>query len=112
MSYKYDVCHTSISLKTRSKDVNKLAMEVPTYQFALKIVEKNTNLDDVYQQADNYCRTCRTPSPMTCVEQCELWRVKNEFLQLNGFVSEKSHLHMLFNAIKNERRAVIMNLLT
>ncbi len=88
-----------------------MELKVPTYIFAQKIVEKNTTLDEVYQQADNYCKTCRTPSPMICVEECELWKVKNEFLQLNGFVGEKTHIHMLLNAIKNNRRSAILNLL-
>jgi len=46
---------------------------------------------------------------MTCVEECELWKVKNEILRLNGIVNKDDHLSHLFNAIKSQRRLKILD---
>jgi len=83
--------------------------EVNSHRLLSKIVESSPSLAEIYERVDDYCKTCRTPSPMTCVEECALWKVKNEVLRLNGIVNKDDHLSNLFNAIKSERRLKILD---
>jgi len=48
---------------------------------------------------------------MTCIKQCEIWRAKNEFLEMNGTLCTDTHFHDLLNAVKNDRRQKVMEAL-
>lgn len=49
---------------------------------------------------------------MICVECCDVWKVKNEVLEVRQYVSRKGHVLKLFNVLKNERRLRILDALT
>jgi len=63
------------------------------------------------EQAKNYCKDCRTPSPMVCVERCDVWRVKNEIVEVGRIVREAGHTKILLNAVKNARRLTVIDAL-
>jgi len=86
-----------------------MTTEANSNRLLSKIVESSPSLAEIYERVDDYCKTCRTPSPMTCVEECELWKVKNEVLRLNEIVNGDDHLSDLFSAIKSERRLRILD---
>jgi len=86
-----------------------MTLEVNSHRLLSKIVESSPSLAEIYEQVDDYCKVCRTPSPMTCVKECELWKVKNEVLSLNEIVNKDDHSSKLFNAIKSERRLRILD---
>ncbi|NIW15295.1 MAG: hypothetical protein GWN31_15500, partial [Candidatus Thorarchaeota archaeon] len=77
-----------------------------------KITKNNAELGEIMKQADNICRYCQPISPMICIEQCEIWRAKNEFLEINGMLSKREHVHNLLNAVKNDRRQKIIEALS
>jgi len=41
---------------------------------------------------------------MICVERCDVWKVKNEIVEIKRIVSQKDHAVRLLNVLKNERR--------
>lgn len=49
---------------------------------------------------------------MLCVEQCGNWSVKKELRETSKLISEASHTVKLLNAIKNQRRIAILNVLS
>lgn len=49
---------------------------------------------------------------MICIERCEMWKTKNEFLEMNGTLCEDDHVHNLLNALKNDRRQKIIEALS
>ncbi len=49
---------------------------------------------------------------MICVEQCEIWRAKNEFLEMNGMLCRRDHVYNLLNAVKNDRRQRVIEALS
>lgn len=69
------------------------------------------SLSEVLHRAQTHCRDCRTPSPMVCIERCDVWRVKNEILGLRNIVSKEDHPASMLNAIKNRRRLKILEAL-
>lgn len=66
---------------------------------------------EVMKNAETYCKDCKTPSPMVCVERCDVWRVKNEIVSVRQLTGEKQHTQRLLNAVKNPRRLKILNAL-
>jgi DNA-binding HxlR family transcriptional regulator len=83
-----------------------------THQWISKMAENTEDLVDILSKADAFCQYCKPAFPMQCVEQCEIWRTKNEFLEMNGIFGRDKHLHNLLNAIKNSRRQTILDALS
>jgi predicted transcriptional regulator len=85
-----------------------MILEINSRQWLSKIVNNTTELVEILKQADTICQYCKPVSPMICVEQCEIWRTKNEFLEMNGMLCADDHVHDLLNAVKNDRRQKVI----
>jgi DNA-binding HxlR family transcriptional regulator len=68
-----------------------------------------SSLTDALDKAENYCKSCKTSSPMVCVERCDIWRMKHEILEIRRVVGENTHTCQLFNVLKNKRRLKILD---
>ncbi len=86
-------------------------LEINTHQLS-KLVDNSATLSEFLEQAQNVCQRCGAISPLVCVERCELWKAKNELLDMNGLLTRKNHVPNLFNAVKNKRRLKIMDALS
>lgn len=82
-----------------------------SFNQTLKKMGQASNLTDALSTVENYCKNCKTASPMVCVERCEVWQVKHEIQEIRRVTSEKTHLRKLFNALKNKRRLKILKAL-
>ncbi len=89
-----------------------MVFEVNSYQRLFQIVNNSENLAEVFKQAENYCQSCKIISPMICIQKCEIWKAKNELLEMNKILQESNHARKLFNAVKNKRRLKIMDALS
>ena len=89
-----------------------MVLEINSRQWLSKIVNNSAELVEILKQADSICQYCKPISPMICVERCEIWRAKNEFLEMNGMLCADEHVHDLLNAAKNDRRQKIIEALS
>ena len=89
-----------------------MVLEINSRQWLSKIVNNSAELVEILKQADSICRYCGPISPMICVERCEIWRTKNEFLEMNGVLCADDHVHDLLNAVKNDRRQKVIRALS
>ena len=89
-----------------------MVLEINSCQWLSKIVNNSAELVEILKQADSICRYCGPISPMICVERCEIWRAKNEFLEMNGMLCADDHVHDLLNAAKNDRRQKVIEALS
>lgn len=69
------------------------------------------SLLEILEHAEQYCKNCDTVSPMICVERCDVWKVKNEILEIRRVVNQRNHAVRLFNVLKNKRRLKILDAL-
>lgn len=127
MSFLYDVCHkehlttpflsearngeTKWHLMTNVSWCHNMTQEIKSHQFLSKIADNTDKFVEISEQVDKVCQYCEPISPMICVEQCEIWRTKNEFLQLNGTLCADDYVYDLLNAVKNDRRRKIIEAL-
>jgi len=77
-----------------------------------KRIDAASSLTDALAKADSCCEDCKTPSPMVCVERCDVWRVKHEILEIKRVVGEDTHARRLLNVLKNRRRLKILDALS
>lgn len=89
-----------------------MILEINSHQSLSTIAKNSTNLADILKQVEIRCGNCESISPITCVDRCEIWKAKNEFLKINAIVSEKNHVLNLFNVVKNKRRLRILDALS
>jgi predicted transcriptional regulator len=86
--------------------------EINSHQWLSKVVNNTAELVEILKQADGVCQYCENISPMICVERCEIWRAKNEFLEMNKMLREDDYVHNLLNAVKNDRRQKVIEALS
>ncbi len=89
-----------------------MALEIKSHQWLSKIVNNSAELVEILKEADSICRYCEPVSPMICIERCEIWRTKNEFIEMSGMLCADEHVHNLLNAVKNDRRQRVINALS
>ena len=89
-----------------------MVLEIDSRQWLSKIVDNTAKLPEIMKQADNICSYCEPVSPMICIERCEIWRTKNDFLEMNGMLVERGHVRNLLNAVKNVRRQKVVEALS
>lgn len=74
--------------------------------------KESTDLTQIMNQIEEHCHNCKPLSPMSCFEQCEIWKMKNEFLNISKILGQGDHLSGLFNVIKNTRRLKILEIVS
>jgi len=89
-----------------------MTLEMNSSQWLSKIVNNSAELVEILKQADKVCQYCEPISPMICIERCEIWRAKNEFLEMDGMFCAEEHVHDLLNAVKNDRRQTVIEALS
>jgi hypothetical protein len=71
--------------------------EVNSYQRLFQIVNNSEKLAEVLKQAEHYCQNCKVISPMICIQKCEIWKDKNELLEMNKIVPQNAICSSLFS---------------
>lgn len=89
-----------------------MVLEINSRQWLSKIVNNSAELLEILKQADSICQYCEPISPMICMERCEIWKTKNEFVEMNGMLCKDDHVYNLLNATKNDRRQKVMEALS
>jgi len=111
-STKNDDIPSSRLFMTYAIGGSNMILEIESRQWLSKIVDNSAELVEILKQADNVCRYCEPLSPMMCVEHCEIWRTKSEFLEMSEVLRADDHVHNLLNAVKNDRRRKVMEALS
>lgn len=89
-----------------------MVVEIKSHQWLSKVANNTGELVEVLKQVDSICRHCEPASPMICVELCEIWRTKNELLEMNGTLCVDDYVYNLLNAVKNDRRRKVIEALS
>ena len=98
--------HVTLSEQLKSR---KLAGD--SAWLSQKMISDGYSLRLALQVMKERCKDCSIITPMTCVEQCETWKVKKELHKTTKLLAEPNHRLKLLNTIKNKRRLTILNIL-
>lgn len=88
-----------------------MVLEIESCQWLSKLANDGAELIEVFKRAGDICQYCKPLSPVVCTEQCEIWRTKNGFLEMNGKLCAENHISNLLNAAKNDRRQKVIEAL-
>jgi DNA-binding HxlR family transcriptional regulator len=66
------------------------------------------NLTEMLQTLDAECRNCAPTSPLKCITNCQVWKLKNELRNFRETMDNPNFIKDLFNVLKNETRFHIL----
>jgi len=85
-------------------------MENPEYP--LQGSEEQASLTNILKGSDETCKECHPLTPLTCMTNCRIWNIKNEFRKLYEKMKDQSFMTKLLNTLKNKRRLQILEIIS
>ena len=85
-------------------------MKIENYN-PLQGTEGKADLANVLNELEENCRNCHPLTPLSCIDSCRTWRLKHEFRKLDEKMKNPSFTRKLLNALKNERRLQVVEVL-
>ena len=89
-----------------------MTSQIALQQLLTETSKENADFAQIISQIETQCHDCKPLSPMSCIEQCEIWKMKNEFLKIGEILGQGYQLSKLFNAIKNVRRSKTLDIVS
>lgn len=77
-----------------------------------KRLQEGEKPEAIYAEIEDYCNQCNPSNPMTCVEFCEIWKLKGKYQRYVRKDWRRSIPQDLINPIKNDRRIRILEVLS
>jgi predicted transcriptional regulator len=79
---------------------------------ALQETDEKAELTNILRKSEESCRGCHPITPITCVIDCKIWKLKNEFREVGEKLKNQNFTVLLLNALKNKRRLQILNMIS
>lgn len=79
----------------------------PTY----KMLRQRTLADEMEEWKET-CKNCHPITPLTCLNNCKIWNLKNQLKKLNEKAKKPNFMEKLLNTLKNKKRLQILELIT
>jgi predicted transcriptional regulator len=89
-----------------------MSVEIESHQWVSKAADNRGEFIEILKDAESTCQHCEPTSPTICVETCDIWKTKNEFLEMNGTLCSDNYSNNLLNAVKNDRRQKVVEALS
>ena len=70
--------------------------------------ENGGSMIEVLRSLDRECKTCAPVSPLECLTNCKVWKLRNELRLLCETMDNPSFTKDLLNVLKNETRIAIL----
>ena len=71
-------------------------------------VDGNRGITEIFTSLDKECRDCAPVSPLECMSNCNVWKLRNELRLLCETMENPSFMKDLLNVLKNDTRLAIL----
>ncbi|HTY74077.1 MAG TPA: winged helix-turn-helix domain-containing protein [Candidatus Nanoarchaeia archaeon] len=72
------------------------------------INDQGKDVTNILRTLDQECKTCAPTSPLECMSNCNVWKLRNEFRQLCETMGNPDYIKDLLNVLKNRTRFTIL----
>jgi DNA-binding transcriptional ArsR family regulator len=83
-------------------------MKTENYSNSLTGAGEEASLTKAMKEWEENCKNCHPLTPITCVTNCKIWQLKNEFRKICEKMKNPAFMTKLLNTLKNERRLQIL----
>ncbi len=111
----YDVCPGGSSLLTLSYSRfftparhTRLSAGSERVKIQETIDEDEKGITEILETLDRECKSCAPTSPLECMSNCSVWKLRNEFRQLCETMENPNYMRDLLNVLKNKTRFAIL----
>jgi predicted transcriptional regulator len=87
-------------------------MKTENYQTVPQGTDEQTTLADTLRKWEETCKNCHPLTPLMCMSNCKIWKLKNEFRKLREKMENPHFMTNLLNALKNKRRLLILGVIS
>jgi predicted transcriptional regulator len=70
--------------------------------------ENNGSIIEILHSLDRECKSCAPVSPLECITNCHVWKLRNELRMLCETMGNPDFMKDLLNVLKNETRVAIL----
>lgn len=83
-------------------------MKVEKSLAALRGREKSQSVADVLVALDKECASCSPVTPLECITNCNVWKLRNELRRISETMENPNFMKDLLNVLKNDTRIRIL----
>jgi len=87
-------------------------MKTEDYQITIQETKETISIAQTTRDLEETCKNCHPLTPLTCMSNCKIWKLKNEFKNLNKKMEKPDFFSNLLNTLKNSRRIKILGILS
>lgn len=87
-------------------------MKTEDYQITLQGTKEITSIAQTTKSLEETCKNCHPLTPLACILNCKIWKLKNELKNLNKKMANPDFFNNLLNVLKNSRRIQILKILS
>jgi len=87
-------------------------MKTEHSQASLQETGEQTSLTHMLNEWEETCKNCHPLTPIICVTDCKIWKLKNEFRKLYEKIINPNFMTNLLNTLKNKRRLQILEIIS
>lgn len=71
-------------------------------------LDTNHGMTDIFLSLDKQCKSCAPVSPLECMANCTVWKLRNELRRLCETMENPNFMKDLLNVLKNDTRIAIL----
>jgi predicted transcriptional regulator len=72
------------------------------------LTDPKKGIADLFHSLDQECKSCAPVSPLECINNCNVWKLRNELRRLCETMENPNFMKDLLNVLKNDTRLVIL----
>jgi predicted transcriptional regulator len=72
------------------------------------LTDPNKGIADLFHSLDQECKCCAPVSPLECISNCNVWKLRNELRRLCETMENPNFMKDLLNVLKNDTRLAIL----
>ena len=73
-----------------------------------EIMAETNNMTDIFRSLDKECKSCSPVSPLECISNCNVWKLRHELNLLCETMENPHFMKDLLNVLKNDTRLAIL----
>ena len=120
--FKHVVCHILYDVCTGGSSLSKLSL-IQTFPPARTdvlqkrdehmktqetLIDSTQSMVNILHSLDQECKECSPVSPLECITNCSVWKLRNELRRLSETMENPHFMKDLLNVLKNDTRIAIL----
>jgi predicted transcriptional regulator/DNA-binding HxlR family transcriptional regulator len=91
-----------------TRQTDALSKEGKSMKTQETLADNNRGMTEILTSLDQECKNCAPVSPLECMDNCNVWKIRNELRLLCETMENPNFVRDLLNVLKNDTRIAIL----